>query len=125
MIRRPIYPVIRFGLKADYTAFIDKRQLQSLRLSASRKLVAAAVEIHPAYADAELTGGACEYLLGSLPFFVRWFVRFDGVEGRKRASRLKSWSALLLRGAISVRSPAYCSLLFSLREKRLSRRWRF
>ena len=44
---------------------------------------------HPDYADAELSGGACEYLLGSMPFFVKWFLRIDGVEGQKSAAARK------------------------------------
>ena len=52
---------------------------QSLRLLKS----------HPTFADAELTGGACEYLLGSMPLFVRWFVRVDGVEGQKSSAAPK------------------------------------
>jgi hypothetical protein len=72
------------GLEADYMALIEKRQWQSLGLyeqsqSWSLKLLKA----HPDYADAELTGGACEYLLGSMPFFLRWFIRMEGVEGQK------------------------------------------
>jgi hypothetical protein len=78
------------GLEADYMALIEKRQWQSLGLyeqsqSWSLKLLKA----HPAYADAELTGGACEYLLGSMPFFLRWFVRIDGVEGQKSTAARK------------------------------------
>jgi hypothetical protein len=78
------------GLEADYMALIEKRQWQSLGLyeqsqSWSLKLLKA----HPSYADAELTGGACEYLLGSMPFFLRWFVRIDGVEGQKSTAARK------------------------------------
>jgi hypothetical protein len=78
------------GLQADYTAFIDRRQLQSLSaIRQSQNWSLRLLRSHPAYADAELTGGACEYLLGSLPFFVRWFVRFDGVEGQKSIATQK------------------------------------
>jgi hypothetical protein len=30
-----------------------------------------------------MTAGLSEYMVGSLPFFVRWFVRFDNVQGSK------------------------------------------
>ena len=30
-----------------------------------------------------MTTGFSEYLVGSLPFFIRWFVRFDDVKGSK------------------------------------------
>jgi hypothetical protein len=78
------------GLEADYLAFIEKRQWQSLSfVRQSQMLSLRLLKAHPDYADAELTGGACEYLLGSMPFFVKWFVRFDGVEGQKSAAARK------------------------------------
>lgn len=78
------------GLRADYAAFIEKRQFQSLAsIRQSQMWSLRLLKSHPAYVDGELTGGACEYLLGSMPFFVRWFVRFDGVEGQKRLATQK------------------------------------
>jgi hypothetical protein len=78
------------GLEADYLAFIEKRQWQSLSfIRQSQTLSLRLLKAHPGYADAELTGGACEYLLGSMPFFVKWFIRFDGVEGQKSAAARK------------------------------------
>ena len=41
------------------------------------------IKVNPKFYDAYLTTGLSEYLLGSLPFFVRWFVHFDGVNGNK------------------------------------------
>src|SRR5216683_7008407 len=41
------------------------------------------IKLNPQFIDAYLTTGLSEYLLGSLPFFVRWFVHFDGVDGSK------------------------------------------
>jgi hypothetical protein len=78
------------GLRADYTAFIEKRQWQSLAsIRQAQNWSLQLLKSDPGFADAELTGGACEYLLGSMPFFVRWFVRFDGVEGQKSAATQK------------------------------------
>jgi hypothetical protein len=78
------------GLRADYTAFIEKRQWQSLTsIRQSQNWSLQLLRSRPDFADAELTGGACEYLLGSMPFFVRWFVRFDGVEGEKSEATRK------------------------------------
>src|SRR5207237_6567850 len=37
----------------------------------------------PQYYDAYLSTGITEYLVGSLPFFIRWFVHFDNVQGNK------------------------------------------
>ncbi|HYP05610.1 MAG TPA: hypothetical protein VER03_05180 [Bryobacteraceae bacterium] len=78
------------GLQADYLAFIEKRQWQSLSyIKQSQTQSLRLLRAHPNYTDGELTGGACEYLLGSMPFFVKWFIRFDGVEGQKSAAAVK------------------------------------
>ena len=92
------------GLEADYLAFIEKRQLQSLSfVRQSQTLSLRLLKAHPDYADAELSGGACEYLLGTMPFFVKWFLRIDGVEGQKSAAARKLQRSRV-RGDISVRS---------------------
>ena len=73
------------GLKTDYTAFVEKRQLRSL--SSARKAHNYAVELlerDPSFVDAKLTTGITEYLVGSLPFFIRWFVKFDQTQGSKQ-----------------------------------------
>lgn len=75
------------GLKTDYTAFIEKRQLRSL--SSARKAHNYAVELlqrDPTFVDAKLTTGITEYLVGSLPFFIRWFVKFDQTQGNKETA---------------------------------------
>jgi hypothetical protein len=72
------------GLKTDYTAFVEKRQLRSL--ASARKAHNYAVELlqrDPTFVDAKLTTGITEYLVGSLPFFIRWFVKFDQTQGSK------------------------------------------
>lgn len=73
------------GLQADYASLIDKRQLDSLRMirdadKFANKLLAVA----PEAADAYLTLGAANYIIGSLPATKRFFLRFVGVRGDKR-----------------------------------------
>ena len=78
------------GLQADYMALVDKRQFQSLStMKEAQSWSVRLLKAHPSYVDAELTGGACEYLLGSMPFFLRWFIRIDGVEGQKSIATQK------------------------------------
>lgn len=73
------------GMKTDYTAFVEKKQLRSLPFAKqSNKYAMELLRTDPGFVDAHLTTGLTEYLVGSLPFFVRWFVRFEGVEGDKR-----------------------------------------
>jgi hypothetical protein len=72
------------GIRTDYMAFVEKKQLRSL--FAAKKSQTYAVELlkrDPEFIDAHLTTGISEYLIGSLPFFVRWIVRFDQVKGSK------------------------------------------
>jgi len=75
---------ITYGVTMDYTALIDKHQLSSLSLARrSNGYAQRLIKVNPKFYDAYLTTGLNEYLLGSLPFFVRWFVHFDGVSGSK------------------------------------------
>jgi tetratricopeptide (TPR) repeat protein len=72
------------GIESDYLYFVEKKRLGSLKLhkeshNYSRQLL----EVDPDYPDAYLTSGFYEYLVGDLPFFLRWFIRFDGVQGDK------------------------------------------
>ncbi|MFN7924599.1 MAG: hypothetical protein U0Q16_31140 [Bryobacteraceae bacterium] len=73
------------GMRMDYMAFIEKKQLRSL--AAARRSQGYAVELlkrDPSFVDAYLTTGLTEYLVGSLPFFIRWFVKFDDTQGDKQ-----------------------------------------
>jgi hypothetical protein len=74
------------GIVMDYTALIEKHQLSSL--SSGRRASNYAqqlLKINPQFYDAYLTAGLTEYMLGSLPFFVKWFVHFEGVNPSKEA----------------------------------------
>jgi hypothetical protein len=73
------------GLVADYAALIEKRRFGSFAL-AKRSHVWAnkLLELKPPVTDAYMTFGTAEYIVGSLPFFVRWFVHLDMVEGNKK-----------------------------------------
>jgi hypothetical protein len=74
------------GLRADYTALVEKRNMASLRhtkeaSSFAKKLLG----IAPQYYDAYLATGVSKYIVGSLVAPVRWFVRLAGYEGDKDA----------------------------------------
>lgn len=76
------------GVTADYMALIDKRQFGSLSPSKrSNTYAQQLLKIDPKFYDAYLTAGFSEYVLGSLPFFVRWFVRWDNVTGSKEKGK--------------------------------------
>ncbi len=73
------------GVSTDYMALVEKRQTASL--SPARRSNAYAqrlLKLDPKFYDAYLTAGFSEYMIGSLPFFIRWFVHFDNVDGDKK-----------------------------------------
>lgn len=75
---------LSYGIQTDYLALVEKRQIRSLGLAKqSQSWAARALRLKPDLHDAYLTPGISEYLIGSLPFFVRWFVRMEEVEGNK------------------------------------------
>ena len=74
------------GMQADYASLIDKRQIESLKKireadAYSKKLL----EVAPDAADAYLTLGAANYIIGSLPTPKRFFLHFVGIHGDKNA----------------------------------------
>jgi tetratricopeptide (TPR) repeat protein len=73
------------GISTDYMALVEKQQIGSL--SQARRANAYAqrlLKLDPKFYDAYLTAGFSEYMVGSLPFFIRWFVHFDNVQGDKQ-----------------------------------------
>jgi len=75
---------LKEGVLTDYKALVEKKGIGSLKnAKASNKWAVKLLEIEPKFYDAYLTTGVNEYLIGSLPFFVKWFVRMDGVKGSK------------------------------------------
>jgi hypothetical protein len=76
------------GVTADYMALIEKRQFGSLTPTKKGNSYAQQLlRLDPKYADAYVTAGFSEYVLGSLPFFVKWFVHWDGVSGSKEVGK--------------------------------------
>ena len=72
------------GVATDYMALVEKRQLSSLAPARrSNNYAQRLLKLDPKYYDAYLTTGFSEYMIGSLPFIVRWFVHFDNVTGSK------------------------------------------
>lgn len=72
------------GLLSDYVALVEKRPFGSL--SYTKRAYAFAKRVlkrDPRFYDAYLSTGITEYLVGNLPFFIRWLVRFDDVKGSK------------------------------------------
>jgi hypothetical protein len=73
------------GIEGDYQFFVEKKRLGSLKVrKESHGYARRLLEIDPSFVDAYLTTGFYEYFVGDLPFFMRWFIRFDGVDGNKK-----------------------------------------
>lgn len=72
------------GVLSDYTALVEKRQISSLSIVKRGAAYAQRLlKLNPKYYDAYLTTGVAQYVLGSLPFFVRWFVKIDNINPNK------------------------------------------
>jgi hypothetical protein len=72
------------GLVTDYAALVEKRRFGSFSLAKKSHVWAKKLlELNPPMVDAYMTFGTAEYIVGSLPFFLRWFVHMDSVEGSK------------------------------------------
>jgi hypothetical protein len=74
------------GLRADYAALIEKRNLASLHFtkqadSWAQQLLAVDANCY----DAHVATGFSKYIIGSMSAPVRWLVRLGGVSGDKQA----------------------------------------
>jgi len=74
------------GLKADYAALIDKRNVASLHYTKeatgwAEQLLA----VDPGCYDAHVATGVSKYIIGTMAAPVRWLLRLGGVSGDKQA----------------------------------------
>jgi len=77
--------VLANGLRGDYTAMIEKRNLASLSYMKTSRLTAQQLlAIDPDCYDAFLAIGVENYLLGSTSAPIRWILRFTGSETDKQ-----------------------------------------
>ncbi|MCL4793388.1 MAG: tetratricopeptide repeat protein [Bryobacteraceae bacterium] len=75
---------ISSGLKRDYLALIDKKLRQSMdHIKEAQAWSTRLLTVDPQAHDAYLNTGFSEYLLGNFPFYLRWVVKIEGVEGDK------------------------------------------
>ncbi len=77
--------VLANGLRGDYAALIEKRNLASLGyMKTSRNIAQTLLEVDPTCYDAYLAVGAENYLLGINPAPVRWILRMTGAQTDKQ-----------------------------------------
>jgi hypothetical protein len=109
---------ISLGVTTDYRALVEKRHLKSL--SSAEQSNAYAVRLlksDPTFYDAYVTTGLSEYLVGSLPFFMRWFVHFDDIRGSKRQA-VKNLELVIHHGRYLAPFAQIVLSIIDLREKR-------
>ena len=76
--------VLANGLRGDFTAMIERRNLASLGyMKTSRTLAQALLAVDPTCYDAYLAIGAENYLLGINPAPVRWLLQLTGAQANK------------------------------------------
>src|ERR1043166_1879266 len=73
------------GVATDYMAFVEKRQIASLSVAKrSNSYAQRLMKVDPKFSGGYPPAGISEYMVGSLPFFVRWFVHLDNIQGDKK-----------------------------------------
>ncbi len=74
------------GLRSDYAALIEKRNLTSLHYTKEASYWAGQVlAVDPNCYDAHLATGLTKYIVGSMAAPVRWILRLGGINGDKDA----------------------------------------
>ena len=77
--------VISTGAERDFAALVEKRLKDSYYAAkASQEYALRLQAIDPSIQDAWFTRGFSEYLVGSVPFVIRWLMKIDQVEGDKK-----------------------------------------
>ena len=73
------------GLKADYAALIEKRNLASLHYTKEATAWAEQLQaVDPQCYDAHLATGVSQYIIGSMAAPIRWLVRLGGISADKQ-----------------------------------------
>ena len=73
---------ITTGMLADYTGLVERRQLESLKLTREAERYAETLlTVKPNAVDAYVTLGAANYIIGSLPAHKRFFLWLGGIHG--------------------------------------------
>lgn len=105
------------GMTMDYMALVEKRQSSSLKYARSAQSYAVrTLAVDPEFYDVYCTTGFSEYLLGSIPFFLRWFIKFDDTEGSKEAG-LKKLQVAAAKGTYFKPFAKLLLAIFYLRQK--------
>ncbi len=73
---------ISTGMLADYSSLIERKQIETLRLTREADVTAKnLLAVSPSASDAYVALGAANYIMGCLPAYKRFFIRFGGFHG--------------------------------------------
>lgn len=107
------------NIVADYTTLVERKQWRGVRLAGQSVAYAnRLLALDPPGYDAYHTTGTIEYIVGSMPFFVRWFVHYDRIEGDKRRG-IENLKLVARRGVIYGPLARILLSVISLREGKL------
>ena len=77
--------LLRIGLRSDYLAFIEKRNIAALsEVKQSRTIAENLLKQHPGCADCYIAVGLENYMLSLKPMPVRWLLRLGGAQTDKQ-----------------------------------------
>ncbi len=108
---------IAVGMLSDYASLIERRELEALRLTREADNTAKdLLAVAPDAADAYVALGAANYILGSLPAYKRFFIRFGGYHG-DRALGMKQLQIAAANGHYLKPFAKLMLALAALREK--------
>ena len=108
------------SVETDYTALVERRTWAQPQAGAGDARAGAKAP-GPAtrlFYDAYLNFGSLEYIVGDLPFFIRWFIRYDGVHGDKRRG-VEQLKLAASRGRYYGPFARILLVVVSLRERKL------
>jgi hypothetical protein len=113
------------GLVTDYAALVERRRFGSFPLAKQTQAYVHKLQLlNPPIYDAYLAMGTTEYVVGSIPFFLRWFIHIENIEGNKQRG-IETLQLVAERGRYY---PPFARILLAaiaVREKRLADAQRF
>lgn len=109
---------IATGVERDYLAMVEHRLRESYEyIKESQGYAAKLLKVDPTAYDAYLTKGFTEYLIASLPFYLRWFMKIDDISTGK-GQGLEDLRVAANSGQYMKPFAQLLLAMFCLREKR-------
>lgn len=109
---------LAYSAQRDFAALVEKRFRDSFNHAKEAQGYAVRLlKVDPQAYDAYLTTGFSEYLVGNLPFYAKWFVKMDGVQGDKQQG-LRNLEIVAKSGHYLKPFAQMMLATFYLREKR-------